>query len=437
MRWHFVVALAALASPGWAVDPSTTVRAFVGARLLPVSSAEIGDGVLIVEGERIAAVGPRGSTPIPPAAEVIEVSGRTIIPGLVDTHSHVGGVGGGDGSGPIQPGVRVLDSIDVSSPGFRRAVAGGITTLNVMPGSGLLSSGQTVYLRLTGGRGEATTIDQLLLRDADGRPLGGLKMANGTNSMRDAPFPGTRGRSAYLLRTAFLDAQAYREKLASLDADKRPERDLDQETLVEVLEGRRTVHFHTHRADDIMSVLRLREEFGLSVVLHHLSEGWRVAEELAAAGVAASIIVVDAPGGKLEARELSFETGAILAAAGVEVAIHTDDWITDSRLFLRSGALAVRGGMSRDQALAALSLAGARMLGVEDRVGSLDVGKLADFVILDGDPFAARTRVRETWVGGRRVFDLTDPIDALHAEGGRGAGEAVDPPLCDAVGEGR
>src|SRR5690606_14573333 len=124
-------------------------------------------------------------------------------------------------------------------------------------------------------------------------------------------------------------------------------------------------------------------------------------------------------------RELSLETGAVLERAGVDVAFHTDDWITDSRLFARSAALAVRAGMSRDKALEALTLAGARMLDLADRVGSLEVGKDADFVILDGDPFALRTRVQETWVEGTKVFDLEDPADRLHAEGGYGAGEPL------------
>ncbi len=405
-------------------------RAFVGARLLPVVGPAIEDGVLVVVDGKISAIGARDEIVYPRDAEVVDLSGKTIVPGLVDTHSHIGGVGAADGSGPIQPGVRVMDSIDVRSPGFRRAVAGGITTVNVMPGSGHLSSGQTVYLKLRTRRAEAFTIDELLILDANGNPTGGLKMANGTNSQRDKPFPGTRGRSAYLVRKAFLDAQDYQRRLKDPDPTKRPARDLDLETLVEVLEGRRMVHHHTHRADDIMTVLRLKQEFGFRVVLHHVSEAWKVADEIAAAGVGCSAIVIDSPGGKIEARELSLETGAVLERAGVDVAFHTDDWITDSRLFARSAALAVRAGMSRDKALEALTLAGARMLDLADRVGSLEVGKDADFVILDGDPFALRTRVQETWVEGTKVFDLEDPADRLHAEGGYGAGEPLRPYLC-------
>jgi imidazolonepropionase-like amidohydrolase len=156
-------------------------------------------------------------------------------------------------------------------------------------------------------------------------------------------------------------------------------------------------------------------------VLHHVSEAHRVAEEIAAARVPVSLIIVDSPGGKLEAVNLNLESPPILERAGVDVGFHTDDYITDSRLFLRMAALAVRAGMSRDKALEGLTLAGARMLGLEQRVGSLEQGKDADFVILSGDPFSVYTRVLETWVEGRNVFDLDDPDDREVAEGAYGA----------------
>src|SRR5690606_15391199 len=153
----------------------------------------------------------------------------------------------------------------------------------------------------------------------------------------------------------------------------------------------RIVHFHTHRHDDILTVLRLAKEFGFRPVLHHVSEGSLVAAEIAAAGVPSSIIVVDSPGGKLEAARLSLGTGAALERAGADVGFHTDDSITDSRFFLRSAALAVRAGMSRQAALAGLTIAGARMLGLEGRVGSLEPGKDADLIVLSGDPLSAFT----------------------------------------------
>jgi imidazolonepropionase-like amidohydrolase len=424
----------ALATAGSA-QAATTV--FQHAHLIPIDAPETADGLLAVVDGRIAYAGPADGYTIPADAVVVDATGRWIMPGLVDTHSHVGGFAAADDSGPIQPGVRVLDDVNVLDAGYRRVVAGGLTTLNVMPGSGFLSSGQTVYLKMRKvGRGEVLDAEGLAYTTDDGRGgrrvLGGLKMANGTNPQRKPPFPGTRGKSAQLVRSTFIKAQEYRAKVAAAngDAAKLPARDLDLETLVEVLEGKRVVHHHTHRADDIVTVLRLQQEFGFRLVLQHVSEGWKVADQIAAAGVPCSVIVIDAPGGKLEARELRFETGAILAEAGVKVAFHTDDWITDSRLFLRSAALGVRGGMQRADALRALTLAGAEMLDLQDRIGSLTAGKDADFIVLDGDPLSVYTRVRQTWVEGRRVFDLDDPEDRLHADGGQGAGANQTPYLC-------
>jgi imidazolonepropionase-like amidohydrolase len=400
--------------------------AFVGGTVLPVSSAEIPNGSVIVRDGRIVAVGPSATTPVPDDAERIDTAGKVIIPGLVDTHSHVGGGSGGDSSAPAQPDVRILDSINPRDAGFRKARAGGLTTLNIMPGSGLLVSGQTVYVKLR----RVDSIEELLQRDEAGQPLVGLKMANGTNSQLDPPFPGTRGKSAAIVRAKFTAAREYRRKLADPDVTKRPPRDLELESLVECLEGRRIVHHHSHRADDILTVLRLREEFGFRVVLHHVSEAWKVPGELARAGVPCSVIVVDSPGGKIEAMDMSLATGAVLEAAGVPCAFHTDDPVTDSRLFLRCAALAVRAGMSREKALEALTLAGARMLDLDARVGSLEPGKDADLVILSGDPFSVRTKVLQTWVEGRKVFDRDDPEDRLFAVGGYGAGRDQEAEMC-------
>jgi imidazolonepropionase-like amidohydrolase len=244
-------------------------------------------------------------------------------------------------------------------------------------------------------------------------------MANGTNSQGEPPFPGTRARSAALQRGLFVRAVEYREKVAraAADAAKRPDRELGLEAVVEALAGRRVIHFHTHRHDDIATVLRLAAEFGVRPVLHHLSDGGKMAAEIARAGLPASVTMVDSPGGKQEALAASWATPGALERAGVEVSIHTDDAITDSRFLRRSAALAVRSGMSRAGALAALTLAGARQLGLEERIGSLAPGKDADFVVLSGDPLSTWTVVEQTWVEGRQVFDLAR--DARYLAGGR------------------
>ena len=413
-----LLAVIAVGSLGGGAEDPSPVKAYVGARIIPVTAPEIADGVLLVEGESIAAVGKRGEVIIPEGAEVIDLKGKILFPGLICTHSHVGKVQGGDGSSPIQPGVRVLDSIDVLDSTLEKARAGGITMANLMSGSGHLLSGQTAYLKLRDG----VTVEELALRNEDGSMAGGIKMANGTNSIKGSGgSPGTRGKSAALVRSQFLKAQQYRDKLAGDEGDP-PERDLAMEALVDVLEGRKVVHHHTHRHDDIITVLRLKQEFGFRVVLHHVSEAWKVADEIAEAGVACSIIYLDSPGGKLEARDLEWKNGAELEKRGVLTAFHTDDPINDSRWFLRSAGLAVRSGMSRQKALEAVTIAGAEMMDQAENTGSLTAGKKADFVILNGDPLSIYTRVLETHVEGTKVFDLEDPRDRLWAEGGFGAG---------------
>ena len=423
LRW-----LALLACGVWPASAQETPLAITGAVIISIAGETISRGVLVVQHGKILAVGSADTVKIPVGAAVLDASGKVLMPGLVDSHSHIGAGTGGDGSGPIQPDVRVLDSLDVRDASIRKARAGGITTANVMPGSGHLISGQTLYIKLR----EARVIDDLLIKLPDGTTAGGLKMANGTNSIKSAPFPGTRAKSAALVREQYLKAQEYRDKIkrAAGDVEKLPARDLALEELVEVLEGKRVVQHHSHRADDLLTVLRIAKEFGYKVVLHHLSEGWKVAPEIAAAGVACSVIMLDAPGGKLEAREFDWSTPAALEKAGALVGFHTDDPVTDSRLFLRSAAFGVRAGMTRSGALAALTLANAKILGLAQRLGSLEVGKDADFILLSGDPLSTYTHVEQTWIEGRKVFDRARPEDHLYAVGGPGAGNPQRAHLC-------
>lgn len=401
--------------------PPQPVRVFYNARFIPIVGDEIERGAMIVENGTIVAIGPLESIAIPSNAEAIDLSGRVVLPGLVDTHSHVGEVSGGDSSAALHPAVRVIDAIDVRHKSLQRAQAGGLTTIHIMPGSGLLMSGQTIVLKLRDGE----TIDDLYFLDKGGAPLSNMKMANGTNPRGDSPLPGTRARAAAMVREQFVKAQEYRAKIErnSADPSKLPDRDLGLEALGEILSGERVVHHHTHRHDDIVSVLRLKKEFGFEVVLHHVSDAWMVADEIAAAGAACSIILVDSPGGKLEAANLSWKSAVELEKRGVLVGFHTDDAITDSRWFFRSAGFAVRAGMTRKGALDALTINGARMLRVADRVGSLEVGKDADFVVLTGDPLSIYSQVEQTWVDGAKVFDRTVEKDRVFATGGDSAGD--------------
>ena len=410
-----LLACALLASASVAAEPVTVFR---GATVLPIAGPPIDDGVVVVRGGTIEAVGAEGDVPIPDGADVRDLDGLILMPGLVDTHSHLGEVSGGDRSGPLHPGVRALDAVNVLDESFWRARAGGLTTVNVMPGSGHLMSGQTVYLKL---RPDPVTIDDwLFCDDATAGVCGSMKMANGTNSMQGKPFPGTRAKSAAMVRELFARAEDYRAKRDADDGGKAPARDLGLEAVAQVLSGERRVQFHTHRHDDIATMLRMKREFGFDVVVQHGTESWMLADELAAAGVGVSFTLVDSPGGKEEILRMRMDAPALLERAGVAVSINTDDWITDSRLLLRTTAIAVRNGMTREGALRAVTLVPAAQLGLEDRIGSIEPGKDADLVVLSGDPFSVRTRVLETWVEGRRVFDASNPEHAKYVSGGYG-----------------
>ena len=358
--------------------------------------------------------------------EVRDMKGAVVIPGLVDTHSHIGvwarphvpaNSDGNEMSGPVQSGVRAIDALQPDDPGIRMAVAGGITTANVMPGSGNVIGGQTLYVKL---RGRTVEEMRILGELPDGAPiLGGLKMANGENpkgygkNKQQAPF--TRMKVAALQREQFVKAKEYKAKK---DAGEKVERDVSLEPLVEVLEKKRTVHFHCHRADDLMTAVRIAEEFGFELVLQHATEGYRVADILAKKKIPVSLTLVDSPGGKAEVMGLLEENAAILEKAGVAVTINTDDSVTESRFYLRTGAIAVRGGMSEMSALKALTITPAKLLHLDHRIGSLQRGKDADFVVLGGQPFSTYTHVLETYIDGKRVFDAADPAQIGYRDGG-------------------
>jgi imidazolonepropionase-like amidohydrolase len=410
--------------------PADAPVAFKGATIHTAAGPKIDRGVLVIHKGKIVAVG-AADTPIPNGARVVDATGKTIIPGLVDSHSHIGiyprpGVpahsDGNEGSGPVQPALRALDAVWPDDPAIHMAVAGGVTCANIMPGSGNVIGGQTIYVKLRG-----RTIEEMRIV---GDVLGGLKMANGENPKtfnfgRNKMPPATRMKLAALQREQFVKAREYRQKWdayrktkADGKAAAQPERDLSLEPLVEVLERKRTVHFHTHRADDLMSALRLAKEFDFEIVLQHATEGYRVVKELVTAKAPASLTLVDSPGGKLEAMGLIEENAAILAKAGVLVAVNTDDPITESRFYLRTGAIAVRGGMTEAQALESLTINPARMLHLEKRLGSLETGKDADFVMLSGEPFSAYTQVLATWIDGKLRFDRSRQLDWTYQAGG-------------------
>ena len=391
-----------------------------------VGEEPIANGVLVVVGGKVAFGGKADESWVPDKFEVRDMKGAVVIPGLVDTHSHIGLWGrpnvpansdGNEMSGPVQSSGRALDAIQPDDPGIRMAVAGGITTANIMPGSGNVIGGQTLYVKLRGRTVEEMRITGLL---PDGSIiLGGLKMANGENpkgygkNKQQAPF--TRMKVAALQREQFVKAREYKAKK---DAGEKVDRDVALEPLVEVLERKRTVHFHCHRADDLMTAVRIAEEFGFELVLQHATEGYRVADILAKKKIPVSLTLVDSPGGKAEVMGLLEENAAILDKAGVAVTINTDDSVTESRFYLRTGAIAVRGGMSDIAALKALTITPAKLLHLDHRIGSLEKGKDADFVVLSGPPFSTYTHVLETYIDGKKLFDAADPLQVGYRDGG-------------------
>jgi len=408
---------------------STQALVVRGAKIYPISGPPIENGVMVVRGGRIEAVGAAGSVTIPADARIIDANGKVLMPGIVDTHSHIGIIGNppvpanvdaNEGSGPLQPQLRAIDAINPNAAGIRIATAGGITTANIMPGSGNVMGGQTAYVKLRG-----RTIEDMVIPGT----IGGMKMANGENPKhygRRDQAPMTRMEEAALARREYTKAQEYKRKwdeynkaVAAGNKDaKEPERDLGMDALVQVLEGKRIVQHHTHRADDIMTVVRIAEEFHYRVVIHHGTEAYLVADELAKRHIPVTLTIVDSPGGKLEAINVNEHAAAILERAGVKVAINTDDDINSSRFIIREAALAVRGGMSEEGALRALTINGADMLDLGDRIGTLEKGKDADFILLSGPPFSVYTKVLETWIEGQKVFDRNNPADLHYATGG-------------------
>jgi imidazolonepropionase-like amidohydrolase len=430
-QWVVVCTSIAICAHTAAGQATLAIR---GAKVYPISGPPIERGVLIVANGKIVAVGEESKVKIPRGATVEDAAGKVVIPGIVDSHSHIGispnpmASDSGDvneSSGPVQPGLRALDAIDPADPNIRMATAGGVTTANIMPGSGNVMGGQTAYVKLRG-----NTIEQMLIPGS----IGGMKMANGENPKHYGAkdkAPMTRMEEAAMARGIYEKAAQYKAKWGAYNkavaagdkTAKQPDRDLDLDAVAEVLDGKRVVHNHTHRADDVMTAIRLSEEFHYRLVVQHGTESCMVADELAKRHIPVSFTVVDSPGGKLETINFDLGCPAALEKAGVKVAFNTDDSITSSRLILRQAAMGVRGGMSEEAALKGLTIYPAEMLDLGDRIGTLDPGKDADFVVLSGPPFSVYTHVLETWIEGQKVFDRSSPQDLRYATGGFGVAD--------------
>lgn len=377
--------------------------AITSGKLFTISQGIITEGTILVEGGKIVAVG--SDVDIPTGARLIEAAGCHVYPGLVDAHTHhgvyaeVSGPEGADGNemtDPITPHVRALDSLNWFDPGFEDSVANGVTAVNVLPGSGNVIGGQGVAVKTWG----PSLADRILLEPS------GVKMALGENPKRvyggRKKTPSTRLGNAALMREAFTQAQNYRGKRESKEAV----RDLRWEILVDVLDGKLPARCHAHRADDILTAVRISQEFGFRLTIEHCTEGHRVAADLAAAGVMCTLGPLLTGRSKQELKDRSLEAAPALEGAGVVFGFTTDHPVIPAYSLPLCAAYAVGAGMSREGALRALTLDAARVIGLESRLGSLEAGKDADCVITDGDLLDPRSRVLITLVDGQVAWSL-------------------------------
>jgi imidazolonepropionase-like amidohydrolase len=378
--------------------------AIVGGRVVPVAGAPFEDGVVLIADGRIEAAG--RDVRVPDGVERVEAAGKVVLPGLVDAHVHLGVHEEGDGwagqdtnelTDPVTPHVRALDAINPADLGFADAVAGGVLTVNVNPGSGNPIGGQTAAVRSAG-----RSVDEMVLRAPSG-----MKSALGENPKRvygeRKQFPSTRLGTAAAIRDALVKTANYLAK-RDHDGDEPAERDLRWEALGLVLTGEIPWRQHCHRADDIATAMRLADEFGYRLVIDHGTEAVLLADRLAERGIPVLIGPLLTSRSKVELRNRSLANPARLAAAGVELGIITDHPVVPVHLLHVQAALAVREGLDPADALRAVTLTPARVLGLDDRLGSLEPGKHATLCVWSGDPLDARSRVESAWIEGRQVY---------------------------------
>lgn len=385
--------------------------AIKGATIMPVSSNPVAEATLLVENGKVKALGPSSKLAVPAEATVIDATGKYVLPGLVDAHAHVGlwsehygqaNADGNEGSNPLTPEVRALDAVWLEHSSFADARAGGVTTLQTTPGSGNAIGGEMLVIKTdTVGK----MVEDIVLRTPSG-----MKAALGENvkryygqSLKKAPM--TRMGTAALIRQAFYKALDYQRKLEIGQADpaKQPDTDLGLIELLRVLRREMPLRIHAHRADDIVTAVRLAEEFGIDYSIEHCTDGVAVADFLGSRGARVNLGPTFGHRSKIETRALHFRNAALLAEAGCKVSIITDHPFVSIDYLILCAALSCAEGMPEDQALRAITLTPAETCGVADRVGSLDPGKDADFVIWSAHPFKIRSRPEQVFIEGRLV----------------------------------
>ncbi len=392
------------------LQPIRTTRssvAIVNAYVVPVTGAPVEHGTVLVEDGVITAVG--RDVAVPDGVRTLDVGGRWVLPGFVEAHGHLGVHEEGEGwagedvnemTDPNGAGLRAIDAVNIEEEGFRDALAGGVTSVVVKPGSGNPIGGQTVAIKTWGGR----TVDEQVISDAVS-----VKAALGENPKRvygdKKALPSTRLGVAYVVRKAFVDAQGYAARRAAAEAKGEPfDRDLAKETLVRVLEGELVWDQHTHRADDIATAIRLSEEFGYRLVVNHGTEGALIADVLAEKDVPVIFGPLFTSRSKVELRNRAIANLGRLAAAGVRVAITTDHPVVPINFLVHQASFAVKEGLDRDVALRALTVNPASFLGLSSRVGALAPGLDGDVVVWSGDPLDITSRAEHVFVTGTEVY---------------------------------
>ncbi|MGO1509865.1 MAG: amidohydrolase [Actinomycetales bacterium] len=383
--------------------------ALVGGLVKPVTGPDIDGGVVLVEDGVITAVGAAGEVKIPDGVTQVDTTGQVVVPGFVESHAHLGvseegrGWAGNDVNemtGPNMAGVRAIDAIDIDEEGFRDALAGGVTTAVVKPGSGNPIGGQTVAIKTWGGR----TVDEQVLSDAVS-----VKSALGENPKRvygeQKVTPSTRLGVAKIIREAFVAAQNYAANRDHAAAEGKPfERDLTMEALAAVLDGTLAWDQHSHRHDDLATAVRLADEFGYRLVINHGTEAHKIADVLAERDIPVIYGPMITTRSKVEIVDRATPHLAQIAEAGVRVAITTDHPVVPIEHLVLQASLAVKDGLDPVTALEALTSNPASFLRLDERVGALAPGLDGDVVVWNADPLDTTAHVERTFIAGREVY---------------------------------
>lgn len=360
-------------------------------------------GCLLIENGKIKEM----AEEIDIACETIAAEGRIVTPGLIDAHCHVGmwedgmdfeGADGNEMTEPVTPHLRAIDAINPMDRAFEDAYQAGVTTISTGPGSSNVIGGQFAVIKTFGNR-----IDDMIVKAPSA-----IKCAFGENPKKvygeQHKAPLTRMATAALLRQALIEAKEYLKNKEAEDEDKHPDFDMQHEALIPLFKKEIPLKAHTHRADDIFTAIRIAKEFDLKITLDHCTEGHLIVDYLKQEGLPAIVGPSLSERSKVELRSLTFETPGILNKAGIKIAIMTDHGVIPIQYLSLCAALAAKAGMDKEEALKAITLYPAEILEIEDRVGSLKVGKDADIVIWDRHPLDMESRVLTTIINGKVIY---------------------------------